>query len=237
MDAKNQKILTAYVMPKTSTTKTAQYPTQMGPFREAVPMQPGMPMMDPMMMQQMAAMGQTPGVVQQPHEFQGQQAMGMDPMMAQQMDVNSMMQQGQMPGGMQPGQPGMMPGPDGSMPQQMQEQTPMQPGMDPSMMMGQGAEMAQGLNEDELFDTSALTSLSYISELETLFPKYLPNLIKSLDSVARIIINFWINSDKLQEDIGVTEYTNIENKLKTLYENLSDLLLTLNKKIDIFSHK
>jgi hypothetical protein len=177
-----------------------------------------MPGMDPNMMAQMQQMGMPQMGMQ-----------GMDPsMMAQ-------MQQGGQ------GMPQMMPqgpqGPQMDYPQQQQMGMMPQPGMAPDQMMGQGADLAQGLDNDALFDTSALMGLSYISQIEQLFPKYLPVLMKAMDNIGRIILNFWINAEDIQEDIGITEYGDLEGKLKTLYGNLSDLLITLNKKIDIFSYQ
>lgn len=162
--------------------------------------------------------------------------MPMDPAMMQAQMGGQMPPQGMMdPAMMQAqmgGQPGMMP------PQGMGMMDPaMAQGPMPGQMMDQGAMLAEQMDDQGLFDTSALMSLAYISELEQLFPKYLPNLLTALDNIARIILNFWINGDELEEEIGITEYSHLETKLKTLYDNLADLLLTLNKKIDIFAHK
>jgi len=153
-----------------------------------------------------------------------------------------------MGGAQMPGQPmppmggGMMPGQPPMDPSMMMGQPPMdpsmmmgQPPMDPSMMMGQGVDMAQQMGDDNLFDASALVGLSYTSELEDLFPKYLPNLITAMDNVGRILINFWINAEALEEELGVTEYGNLEVKLKTLHRNIADLLLSLKNKVDIFA--
>jgi hypothetical protein len=216
MDAKKLKVANAFVLPKEVSlgdvlTKEAQGfdPNMLQQMQMQQGMGQGMGQMDPTLMSQMGMGGQQ----QMGQPMMGQQQMGMDPAMMQQM---AMMGQQPMDQSM-----GMMP----------------QGQMGPEQMMSQGADMAQSLENDALFDTSALMGLSYISQIEQLFPKYLPVLIKAMDNIGRIILNFWINAEDIQEDLGITEYGNLENKLKTLYNNLSDLLITLNKKIDIFSYQ
>ncbi|MHA1302087.1 MAG: hypothetical protein ACTSPI_00095 [Candidatus Heimdallarchaeaceae archaeon] len=126
---------------------------------------------------------------------------------------------------------GMMPQ---GMPQGMPQQGMPQAGMIPPELMQGGMDISSQLQNPEVFDTSALMSLSYISKIEEIFPKYLPNLMKALDSLARILLNFWMNAREIQDDIGVTEYSNLELQMQTLFKNLGELLLTLNKKVDIF---
>ena len=209
MDKIGSSLLTVYVLPKT--LKLASL------FEKEAQGQ-----MDPQMMQQMMLQQQMlQGQGQQQQMPQQQQ---MDPQMMQQM----MDQQGQAPQG-QPQQEQMDPS-------QMLGQMPQQGPMDPSQMQA-GAELSDQFNYPDMFDISSLMSMAYVSKLDDILPKYIPNLIQALDNLARILLNFWMNTNDLQDEIGLIEFQNIEMKIKNLFTNLGELLLTLNKKIDILSHK
>ena len=136
----------------------------------------------------------------------------------------------------QPGTGMQLPGMPGSqMDPAMMQQMQQQPQVPPQEMMQSGMDVANSLGSQDMFDASAIMGLSYLSEMENIFPKYVPNMMKALDNVSRIIITFWINAEAIQEEIGITEYDLLEQKMKTLFNSLSDFLLSLNKKVDIFN--
>ena len=177
----------------------------------------------------------TPQMMAQMQQMMAQQGQGqpqMDPQMMAQMQQMMMAQQGGQ------GQPQM----DPQMMAQQQGQgqgQPQQP-MDPQMMAQMQQMMQGGMDASgqmggmpELVDAGALLSLSYVSKIEEILPKYVPNLMTALDNIARLLLNLWMNSSDIQQELGFVEYQNLELKLRMIFNNLGDLLLSLNKKVNI----
>lgn len=176
-------------------------------------MQGGQPPMDPAMMQ---GGGQPP---MDPAMMQGGGQMPMDP---------GMMDPG-MAGGQMPMDPGMMD------PNMMQGGMPMEEGLpgttteqhqniNPHMM-----EMAEGLGDEDLFDTSAIASLAAANSVHEIAGEYIPVLERALDRLGRVILQLWMREVDLKEDLGDTEYTNVETNARRLFKELGEFVLKLNK--------
>jgi hypothetical protein len=209
--------------------------------------QPGMGM-DPSMqgMQDPSMMGgQDPSMMGgQDPSMQGgmpQMGMGMDPSM-QGMHDPSMT-------GMDPSMQGMQ---DPSMMGMQGMQDPSMMGMDPSMQQGQqpppGAMMptdgpsshdmmseinpqflhdAARLQSEDVFDAAAVAMLAQSPALHNVVSEYLPNLEKSVDNLARVMLTLWMQEVDLRERVGEATFEELEQSLQTTFRGMGELVLRL----------
>ena len=105
----------------------------------------------------------------------------------------------------------------------MMGQDPAQ-GMDPSMMQG-----AAGLQDPAAFDTSAVATLLSSEALAELVSDYLPDLEKSLDSLARILISIQVRKSQLVQEVGNEEYIDLEANVRRVLDGMGELVLSLGR--------
>jgi hypothetical protein len=148
-----------------------------------------------------------------------------------------MPQQGMPPdqmGGMP--QQGMPPDQMGGMPQQ---------GMPPDQMAAQqqavgqaGDQAMQGaanINDEELFNASAIATLIGLNPLNEAVAEELPSVEKALDSVARILLTVQVRESDLTQQLGSKEYSDLEANLKRVLVGIGSILLTINKQKNMTS--
>jgi len=96
-------------------------------------------------------------------------------------------------------------------------------------VMGQVMEAAQS-GQQEVLDTSVLSNLLEGSRDDTLVDQYLPNLVKGLDSIGRLLFNFYWHHDMYEERFDAGELPDLEDALRNSFENLGKLTLKLKQK-------
>jgi hypothetical protein len=152
-------------------------------------------------------------------------------------------------GGMPQGMPqGMPPEMAGGMPQGMPPEMAggMPQGMPPEMMGGAGGaegpqameiannagpmmEEAAALNDPEAFEATAIGALASESDLGESVASYVPNLEQALDNLGRILLTLWMREDNLREELGEQDFSDLEKRLRSVFENLGQLVLRLNQ--------
>ena len=91
-------------------------------------------------------------------------------------------------------------------------------------------------NEGEVFDAGVFAILIRATRDEYLIDMYIPNLVKSLDTLGRLLFNLYYHSDRLKERYGETDYIKLLDSVKTNLENLGDLVIDLMQKdIDYYA--
>ena len=119
---------------------------------------------------------------------------------------------------------------------------PMQPGMEGPMASEQLAaqagpqmEQAAGLapyGQDEAsqsFEATAIGSMATNPDLRGVVSMYLPSLEDALDHMARILLTLWIQEDQYRTELGERDFTELEERLRTVFNNLGQLVLRINQ--------
>lgn len=100
----------------------------------------------------------------------------------------------------------------------------------PDPMMSQQIQDAASTGQKEILDTSLLSNLLKGSQNETLIDKHLPNLMKGLDSLGRLLFNLYWHHDKFEDRYGGKDLPELEDSMRNAFENLGDVTLELKQK-------
>jgi hypothetical protein len=82
----------------------------------------------------------------------------------------------------------------------------------------------------EVMDVSVLRTLAMNSKAIDMVEDYLPDLLRGLDRVGRLLFLFYWHNDDFQDRYGTDELTELEESLRDVFQALSDLVLFLSKK-------
>ena len=82
----------------------------------------------------------------------------------------------------------------------------------------------------EVMDVSVLRTLAMNSKSLDLVDEYIPDLLRGLDRVGRLLFLFYWHNDDFSERYGTDEMTELEQSLRDVFQSLSDLVLFLSKK-------
>ena len=82
----------------------------------------------------------------------------------------------------------------------------------------------------EVMDVSVLRSLAMNNRSLDLVDDYLPDLLKGLDRVGRLLFLFYWHNDDFQDRYGAEDLAELEESLRDVFQSLSDLVLFLSKK-------
>jgi len=139
------------------------------------------------------------------------------------------------------GQPGMPPPPPG-MGQPGMGQPGMPPGAEQPMMAEQMAQQAGPMMEgaaglapfgqeeaSDAFEATAIGSMATNPDLRGIVSLYLPALEDSLDHLARILLTLWMQEDQYRSELGEKDFSELEERLRTVFGNLGKLVLRINQ--------
>lgn len=90
-------------------------------------------------------------------------------------------------------------------------------------------EQAADLGDQELFEATAIGTLAGLQKPFSLVQEYLPNIEQAIDTLARILLTFWLKEVDVKKDVGDLRYDEFEQKCISLLQNLGELLLQLNR--------
>jgi len=100
----------------------------------------------------------------------------------------------------------------------------------PEPMMGQQLMEAAQTGQKEVLDTSLLSNLLKGSQNETLIDRHLPDLMKGLDSMGRLLFNMYWHHDKFEDRYGSNNLPELEDAMRNSFESLGDVTLELKQK-------
>lgn len=192
--------------PSSQNLATGGPPTQPGPAgMMGTPNMPGpgmMPPADPSMMGADPSMG-APSA-----------APGMDPSMGQ-MDPSM------------GGAPGMDPSMGGMAGGAMMPSEGPNVGSLPTEINPQFLEQASQLHSADAFDAAAVAMLAQSPELHAVVGRYLPNLEKAVDNIARVMLTLWMQESDLKERVGEETFDGLEQAVVSTFKGMGDLVLRL----------
>lgn len=151
------------------------------------------------------------------------------------------------PGGVN-GQPAMQPVPGMSGSGQQPQQPPQQPPPDPNQPPPPPPVMTEDptpenieqqvnpqflndagvLQQKDIFDAAAISSLSQQPGVKDLVQTYMPTLEKALDNVSRILILYYLKENDIKENVGNDAYIETEQKLRDVVKGLGEAILKIN---------
>lgn len=85
------------------------------------------------------------------------------------------------------------------------------------------------LQSADVFDAAAISSLAQSPVVKEMVAQYLPNLEKSLDNLARVLLTLWMQEPDLKSDIGEATFADIEDNVRSTFRNMGDLVLRLSQ--------
>ncbi len=177
------------------------------------------------------AMAPVPGMTaQQPPAQGGATMQGVAPMQG---DPNAMAMQGGDPNAMAMQNGAPMQGDPNAM--AMQGQPPPQPVMpkepNPALFSEQVApqflDQAMQLEQDGVFDASAVASLANVRSIRDLLQNYTPSLDNALDRLGRTLLLLYVKSKQIRERIGEEAYTSLEQVVRDVFRMLGDAVMSL----------
>lgn len=92
------------------------------------------------------------------------------------------------------------------------------------------AQDAAANGQQDVFDTATIGSLLKIHHDDAMIDELLPGLMDGLDKAGRLLFLFYAHNDKFEERYGKTEMPELEDSLRTTFEDLGDLCLYLKQK-------
>jgi hypothetical protein len=91
------------------------------------------------------------------------------------------------------------------------------------------AEQAGDLQDAGIFDVATLSMLAAAPILHELVSTYIPNLEKSLDNLGRIMLTLWMQEEDVKKAIGDETFISLEEKLRTVFKGLGEVILEVNR--------
>lgn len=84
--------------------------------------------------------------------------------------------------------------------------------------------------QKEVFDTAMIGSMLKAVRDDTMIDRYLPDLIKGMDRLGRILFMFYWHGDKFAERYGKQDMPELEDSLRNAFEMIGDTILFLKQK-------
>ena len=94
----------------------------------------------------------------------------------------------------------------------------------------QKAIQAANRGQKDVFDVSILKGLVKTLDVSALIDEYLPDLIRGMDRVGRLLFMFYWHLDSFSERYGRQDVVDLEDSLKNIFKGQGDLILFLRRK-------
>jgi hypothetical protein len=143
-------------------------------------------------------------------------------------DPNAMAMQGGDPNAMamQGGDPNAMGGQPAPMPQPVMPKEP-NPALFAEQVAPQFLDQAMELDQDGVFDASAVASLANVRSIRALLQNYTPSLDNALDRLGRTLLLLYVKSKQIRERIGEEAYISLEQVVRDVFRMLGAAVLSL----------
>lgn len=97
-------------------------------------------------------------------------------------------------------------------------------------MDANGVMQAAATGQKEVFDTAMIGSMLKAVRDDTMIDRYLPDLVKGMDRLGRILFMFYWHSDKFADRYGKQDLPELEDSLRNAFEMVGDVILFLKQK-------
>ena len=120
--------------------------------------------------------------------------------------------------------PPMMPEPP---PMPMMDQEGLTPEMVAEQINPAMVDQAAAFQDQGMFDTAAIAMLAAAPVLQDIVASYVPNMEKAVDNLGRVLLTLWMKEKETREALGDDEFISLEDKLRTVFKNMGDVVLDL----------
>lgn len=116
------------------------------------------------------------------------------------------------------------------------QQDPTRPGLATSESEGgitsdvNNAVQMAGAGQKEIFDTQAIATIAKYVDPSNKVVAYIPNFVNSLDHLGRILFMIYWDTEKFQKMYGLDELPELMELVKSVFNNLGDLIIFLKRK-------
>lgn len=165
-----------------------------------------------------------------PAPMGGPQGQPMDQGQGQPMDQG---QAGAVPpgGGLVP--PGAPPGPEQPPPPPpVMPEGPVSPQNLEQQMNPQFLQEAAGLQDQGIFDATAIASMAKQRGIRELLQNYTPSVEKAMDNLGRMLLLLYVKEGEIKEQLGAEAYEETEQKVRDVFRGLGDAILSINQYSD-----
>lgn len=97
-------------------------------------------------------------------------------------------------------------------------------------MDANGVMQAASTGQKEVFDTAMIGSMLRAVRDDTMIDRYLPDLVKGMDRLGRILFMFYWHQDQFAERYGKQDLPELEDSLRNAFEMMGDVILFLKQK-------
>lgn len=104
------------------------------------------------------------------------------------------------------------------------------PTVQPDHSALQSVMQAAQTGEKEVFDTAMLGGLLKSVRDDTIIDRYLPELMKGMNALGRLLFSFYWHQDQFADRYGQADLSTIEDGLRNAFDGIGEILLTLKAK-------
>lgn len=94
----------------------------------------------------------------------------------------------------------------------------------------QTAQQASLHGQKEVFDTSMMSGMLKSVRQDSLVERHLGDLVEALDSLGRLLFNFYWHQEEFEDRYGKSDLPELEDSLRNSFESLGDITLFLKEK-------
>lgn len=94
----------------------------------------------------------------------------------------------------------------------------------------QTAQQAAMQGQKEVFDTSMISGMLKSVRQDSLVERHLSDLVEALDSLGRLLFNFYWHQEEFEDRYGKSDLPELEDSLRNAFESLGDITLFLKEK-------
>jgi hypothetical protein len=94
----------------------------------------------------------------------------------------------------------------------------------------QVAQQAASQGQKEVFDTSMISGMLKSVRQDSLVERHLAPLVEALDSLGRLLMNFYWHQEEFEDRYGKSDLPELEDSLRNAFESLGDITLFLKEK-------
>jgi hypothetical protein len=94
----------------------------------------------------------------------------------------------------------------------------------------QVAQQAGASGQKEVFDTTMLAGMLKSVRQDSLVERHLSSLVESLDSLGRLLMNFYWHGEEFEDRYGKSDMPELEDSLRNAFESIGDVTLFLKEK-------
>jgi hypothetical protein len=94
----------------------------------------------------------------------------------------------------------------------------------------QVAQQASAEGQKEVFDTTMLAGMLKSVRQDSLVERHLSSLVEALDSLGRLLMNFYWHGEEFEDRYGKSDMPELEDSLRNAFEAIGDITLFLKEK-------